>query len=65
MEMGEKGKSEITGKGKGRRADTMVRMQGSGLKWEVAIYSLWAKFGPPLGFVNKVLLANSHTHLFI
>lgn len=64
MEMGEKGKSEITGKRKGRWADTVVRMQGSDLKQGVAIYSSWAKFGPPLGFVHKVLLADSHTHLF-
>lgn len=49
--------------GKGRRAGTPT-VQGRGLKKEVAIYSSRAKSGPPLAFVNKVLLAHNDAHLF-
>lgn len=33
------------------------------MKQGLANYGLWAKCGPSPGFVNKVLLKCSHTHL--
>ena len=38
-------------------------VQGSDLEKEVAIYSSQAKSGPPLVFVNKVLLAHNNARL--
>lgn len=55
LEILEKGKSEITGKVKERKAGT----HSDGIRKRS-----WPEVGPPLAFINKVLLKHSHTYLF-